>query len=65
MYRLAISALIFLVYTACFAQIKPTPRMMKDVADESMVIDDRGSKLVLAALSRRTVGIKEKDSFSI
>ena len=54
MYRLAISALIFLINTACLAQIKPTPRMMKDVADENMVINDRGSKLELLPTLRAT-----------
>ena len=54
MYRLAISALIFLINTACFAQIKPTPRMMQEVADESMVINDRGSKLEVLATLRAT-----------
>jgi hypothetical protein len=37
--------MLFLTNAACFAQIKPTPRVMQSVTDESMVIEDRGSKL--------------------
>ena len=45
MCRIAISVMLFLTYAAGFAQIKPTPRVIQSVTDESMVIDDRGSKL--------------------
>jgi len=45
MYRIAISVMLFLASAVCFAQINPKPRVMQSVTDESMVIDDRGSKL--------------------
>jgi hypothetical protein len=45
MYRAAISVMLLLTSAVCFAQIKPTPRVMESVSDESMVINDRGSKL--------------------
>jgi hypothetical protein len=37
--------MLFLASVASFAQIKPMPRAMQSVTDESMVINDRGSKL--------------------
>jgi hypothetical protein len=39
--------MLFLACMASFAQIKPTPRVMQSVTDESMVINDRGSRLVV------------------
>ncbi|MBN1571259.1 MAG: hypothetical protein JXA73_25715 [Acidobacteria bacterium] len=45
MYRSAIFMMFLFTSVACFAQLKPTPRVIKSVTDESMVIDDRGSKL--------------------
>ncbi len=51
MYRLKVPALIILMSAACYAQLKPAPRAVQEVADETMVIDDRGSRLeVLATL---------------
>ena len=45
MYRIAIFIMLALASTVCFAQLQPMPRMIQKVADQSMVIDDRGSKL--------------------
>lgn len=46
MYRTAIFVIMLsLATTAGFAQLQPTPRVTREVADPSMVIDDRGSKL--------------------
>lgn len=45
MYRIAIFVVLALASTASCAQLQPTPRVIQKVADPSMVIDDRGSKL--------------------
>jgi hypothetical protein len=45
MYRIAIFVMLALASTAGFAQLQPTPRVVQKVADPSMVINDRGSKL--------------------
>lgn len=62
MYRIAIAVMFFLTNAACFAQIKPTPMLMKSVADESMVIDDRGSKLELLPTMRATQKLSSSDN---
>ena len=45
MYRIAIFVMISLASTSVFAQLQPPPQVIQKVADPSMVIDDRGSKL--------------------
>lgn len=45
MYRIALFATLALTSMACVAQLQPRQTATRTVADASMVIDDRGSKL--------------------
>src|SRR5882672_12698710 len=45
MYRLTVFFPLVLMTTVGFAQLQPTPRVVQKVADPTMVIDDRGSRL--------------------
>ena len=52
MYRITIFLVLALASTASLAQLQPTPRVIRNVADPSMVIDDRGSKLEVVPTKR-------------
>ena len=45
MHRIAMFIILAVAGTASYAQLQPTPRVIRTVSDSSMVIDDRGAKL--------------------
>ncbi len=45
MHRIATFIILAVASTASYAQLQPTPRVIRAVSDPSMVIDDRGAKL--------------------
>jgi len=52
MYRIAVFTILALASMASCAQLQPIPRVIQKVADPSMVIDDRGSKLEVLSARR-------------
>jgi len=57
MYRLIIFFLLALSEGVSFAQLQPLPRVIQQVADPTMVIDDRGSQLEVFPTLRATQSV--------
>lgn len=54
MYRIVIFVMLAFASTPCFAQLYPMPRVIQQVSDPNMVIDDRGSNLEVLPTMRAT-----------
>ena len=54
MYRLAACVVLSFASVTSHAQLQPMQRVIRNVADPSMVIDDRGAKLEVLAARRAT-----------